>query len=160
MRPTLSRAVIAGFAGTMLVTLGTLFVSPFLRGGSMDLAAIVSDQLSDRWIAGVAIYLGPGGVILPIIYSFAFYPWLAGSPAQRGMSWGLLLWLISQAIVLPAQGDGFFSARTGGPTAAIGSLLGHAVYGLVLGFVAGGAHEPTSGPTRHLGSRFHMRRAG
>ncbi len=160
MRPTLSRVVIAGFAGTMLVTLGTLFVSPFLRGGSMDIAAIVSDQLSDRWIAGVAIYLVLGGVILPLVYGVAFYPWLAGSPAQRGMTWGLLLWLISQGIVLPALGDGFFGARTGGFMAAIGSLLGHVAYGLVLGFVAGGAHEPPSGATRHFDSRMHMRRAG
>jgi hypothetical protein len=38
---------------------------------------------------------------------------------------------------MPMMGGGFFSANMGGMKAALGSLLGHIVYGGLLGWIAG-----------------------
>jgi hypothetical protein len=43
---------------------------------------------------------------------------------------------------------------------ALDSLIGHLIYGLVFGVVAGGAHEPRPHESSHLGSEVHARRAG
>ncbi len=39
---------------------------------------------------------------------------------------------------MPMMGSGVFSSQMGGAMAAMGSLIGHAVYGSLLGAIAGG----------------------
>jgi hypothetical protein len=46
---------------------------------------------------------------------------------------GALLWLTSQLVVMPFMAAGFFSAHIGGLKVAVASLLGHLVYGCLLG---------------------------
>jgi hypothetical protein len=48
-----------------------------------------------------------------------------------------VLSLLAQVIVMPMMGGGFFSSAMGGMTAVIGSLMGHLLYGSVLGAIAG-----------------------
>jgi hypothetical protein len=57
------------------------------------------------------------------------------------MLWGVVLWFLSQAIVTPMMGGGFFSADMGGMMAVVASLMGHVVYGVLLGAIAGAADE-------------------
>ena len=40
-------------------------------------------------------------------------------------------------MVMPMMGGGFFSSQMGGAMAATGSLVGHLVYGGLLGAIAG-----------------------
>ncbi|MCI0462368.1 MAG: hypothetical protein L0Z62_35905, partial [Gemmataceae bacterium] len=54
-----------------------------------------------------------------------------------GITWGVILWVLAQVVVMPMMGAGLFSANAGGLMAAMGSLLGHLVYGGLLGFFAG-----------------------
>ena len=160
MRPNMNRAVFAGFTGSMLITLMTLFVSPFLRGGAMDIATMLSDLFVPSWFGGAATYLLMGGVILPALYARYLYRWLSGNPTRRGMICGLMLWLVSQAVVMPMMGAGFMSVRMGGLMVVIGSLLGHLVYGLVLGFGTGSAHRTTYRATAHFHPGLRLRRVG
>lgn len=67
----------------------------------------------------------------------AIYAHLPGSPAIRGTVWGLVLWLIAQTVVMPMMGSGFFSSAMGGMLAAMGSLIGHILYGSLVGVIAG-----------------------
>ena len=160
MRPNMNRAVFAGFTGSMLIALMTWFVSPFLRGGAMDIATLLSDLLLPSWFGGAVIYLLVGGVILPALYARVLYRWLTGNPAQRGVICGLMLWLISQLVVMPVMGAGFMSARGGGLMVVIGSLLGHLVYGALLGFGTGAAHRSVSRAPAHVHPRLRLRRVG
>jgi hypothetical protein len=57
---------------------------------------------------------------------------------MKGTLWGVVLWFLAQVVVMPMIGGGFFSSQMGGMMAVMGSLIGHAVYGVLLGVIAGG----------------------
>ena len=54
----------------------------------------------------------------------------------KGTVWGVALWLMAQVIVMPMMGAGLFSSNMGGLMAAMGSLVGHVLYGSLLGVIA------------------------
>jgi len=51
--------------------------------------------------------------------------------------------LLAQTVMMPMMGAGFFSMAMGGMMAAMGSLIGHLLYGALLGAIAGGP-EPAA----------------
>lgn len=53
-----------------------------------------------------------------------------------GALWGVVLWLLAQLIVMPMMGAGLFSSAMGGAMAVMGSLVGHLMYGGLLGAIA------------------------
>ena len=77
-----------------------------------------------------------GSLIFRSIYAYALYASLPRSPAVRGTIWGIILWLVAQTVVMPMMGAGVFSSAIGGMMAAMGSLIGHVLYGSVLGVIA------------------------
>ena len=81
-------------------------------------------------------------------------------PVIRGMTWGVMLWLVSQALIVPATGGGMFSSATGGLRVVLESLVGHLVYGLVFGVWLGVPGEEPSEQRHTFGSEPHARRAG
>lgn len=159
MRPNLTRAFVAGFAATIAITLMMYFVTPMMSGGPMDIAALLGGLLGGSWVAGIVAHFVIGSVIFPLVYCFLAFRVLTGSAAVRGMTWGLILWFVSQAAVMPALGGGFFSSQSGGLTAVMDSLVGHLVYGFVFGVGTGGAHARQPAEPA-LGSEVHVRRAG
>ena len=148
MKPNILKACFAGFMATAVITLMVYFVSPGLTGGPSDLAALIATLLGVSWIAGLSAHFLVGTFALPGIYALFLNGWLSGGPAVRGMTWGLLLWLLSQAVIIPLTGGGFFSSHWGGLRAVMDSLIGQLIYGLVLGVLTG---TPRPGPvtTRH-----------
>ena len=140
MRPTLIRAFAGGLIGTVVITLVMYFVSPFVIGGPMDVAAMLASFLGASWVVGLITHFVIGVFALPALYVM-IYPGLGGAPTTRGITWGVILWLLAQAVVLPVTGGGFFSALAGGWRAVIDSLCGHLLYGLVLGAIAGGSRD-------------------
>lgn len=73
------------------------------------------------------------GVILAVIYAVVA-PWLPGSPVVRGALYGIAPFLVAQIVVIPMMGMPIFS---GSIVMAMGSLIGHLVYGAVVGGVYG-----------------------
>jgi uncharacterized membrane protein YagU involved in acid resistance len=138
--PTLARATLGGFAGTVAMTAMMYLVAPMM-GLHMDIAAMLGSMLGGSRIAGMMMHFVNGTVIFPAIYAFALYAHLPGAPAIRGTVWGIVLWLIAQTIVMPMMGAGLSSSAMGGVMAAVGSLIGHLLYGSLLGVLAS-AHEP------------------
>ena len=53
---------------------------------------------------------------------------------MKGITWGLVLWLLAQVVMMPMMGAGFFSVSV---MPAMGSLIGHLAYGWLLGWIAG-----------------------
>jgi hypothetical protein len=138
--PTFAGAVVGGFVGTVVMTAMMYMVAPMM-GLHMDIAAMLASMLGGSWIAGMMMHFINGAVIFPAIYVFALYAHLPGSPAVRGTVWGVALWLIAQTVVMPMMGAGLFSSAMGGVMAAMGSLIGHVLYGSLLGIIAS-APEP------------------
>jgi uncharacterized membrane protein YagU involved in acid resistance len=81
------------------------------------------------WIGHLMI-----GIVLALIYAGLVAPHLPGPPVVRGMLFSLAPWLMAQVVVMPMMGMGLFS---GSLVLAAGSLIGHLVYGAVLGAVVG-----------------------
>jgi uncharacterized membrane protein YagU involved in acid resistance len=133
--PTFARAALGGFIGTLAMTVMMYVVAPMM-GLHMDIAAMLGSMLGGSWIAGLMMHFVNGSVIFPAIYVYALYARLPGSPVVRGTVWGVVLWLIAQTVVMPMMGAGLFSSAMGGVMAAMGSLIGHTLYGSLLGVVA------------------------
>lgn len=138
MHPNLGRAVAAGFVGTLVMTLMMYFVSPVMMAMKMDIAAMLGSMLGVSWAAGMMMHFVNGSLIFPAIYTYLLFERLPGSPALRGAMWGTILWIVAQTVVMPMMGAGFFSSQMGGMMAAVGSLVGHLIYGGLLGAVASG----------------------
>jgi hypothetical protein len=140
MHPNFSRALAGGFAGTLAITIVMYVVAPMM-GLHMDIADMLSSVLGGSWTAGFVMHVVNGTIIFPAIFTFALYGLLPGPSTVKGAVWGVALWLMAQLIVMPMMGAGIFSSNIGGMMAAGGSLVGHLLYGSVLGAIAG-APEP------------------
>ncbi len=111
-------------------------VAPMMGLRIMDIAAMLGSMLSGSWTAGLLMPFVNGAVIFPTNYAYALYAHLPGSPVVRGTVWGVALWLVAQTVVMPMMGAGLFSSAKGGIMAAMGSLIGHILYGSLLGTIA------------------------
>ncbi|MGQ0701945.1 MAG: DUF6789 family protein [Gemmatimonadales bacterium] len=147
MKPNTGKAILGGLIGTIAITMMMYWVGPLMGFMKMDIAQGLGDFLGIGWTAGLIMHFVNGTIIFPLIYALALYQVLPGSPVVKGLTWGAILWLIAQVVVMPMMGAGVFSANMGGAVTASGSLLGHLVYGALLGGIAGrptaiGAAQP------------------
>ncbi len=146
MHPNIGKTIGGGFIGSLVMTMMMYFVAPMM-GLKMDIAAMLGGMLGIGWTGGMLLHLANGTIIFPLIYAFVLYGWLPGGPVLKGITWGVSLWLIAQVVVMPMMGAGMFSAAMGGMMAAGGSLVGHVLYGALLGAIAGEA-IPAGVPAR------------
>lgn len=135
----LSRSILGGALGTAAITLMMYFVAPVMTGRPMDISRLLGKMLGGSWPAGMAMHVMLGTIVFPLLYAFLVYGMLPGKPVFKGIAWGAMLWLVAQLVVMPIMGAGLFSANAGGLAAAMGSLMGHAIYGALLGSIAGQA---------------------
>jgi uncharacterized membrane protein YagU involved in acid resistance len=101
----------------------------------MNPANMLAAQMGGVVVLGWAGHLMIG-IVLALIYSAFALTRLPGPSAVRGAIFSLAPWLMAQVVVMPMMGMGLFSSSV---TMAGGSLIGHLVYGAVLGAVIGGA---------------------
>jgi len=132
MRINIGRAVLAGIAGTVVMTAVGLWVAPIMGIPRMNpaemLAGAMGGLMALGWMAHFMI-----GVILAVIYA-AVASRIPGPPALRGGLYGIAPFLVAQIMVMPMMGMPVFS---GSATMAMGSLIGHLIYGAVVGAVYG-----------------------
>jgi uncharacterized protein DUF6789 len=135
MSVNFGRAAFGGFVGTLVMT-AMMYMVALMMGLHVDIAGTLGSMLGGSWAAGMALHFVNGTLIFPAIYAYALTGWLPGSPAIKGTIWGVALWLIAQAAIMPMMGAGLFSSAMGGMMAAMGSLVGHLLYGSLLGAIA------------------------
>ena len=136
MKPNIWKAFAGGFIGTVMLTLMERFVAPMM-GVRMDIVAKLGEMTHTGMAGGLFIHFLNGSVIFPLIYVYLLYRWLPGAPWQKGLLWGVILWLGVETVMMPMMGGGIFSAGMGGMKAVMAALLGHLVYGVLLGAIAG-----------------------
>lgn len=153
MRPDIGKALLGGFLGTAVMTAMMYWVAPMMLPGPMDIAGMLGGMLGVSWEVGMLIHFVNGTVIFPLIYAVALYGVLPGQPWLKGSLWGIALWVLAGLAVMPMAGAGLFWANAPAPAmTAFMSLVGHIVYGAILGAVAGWAVEdvrsrPREAPT-------------
>jgi uncharacterized protein DUF6789 len=140
------RTIPAGIVATLVMTLMT-YAAPHLGGPRMDIAAMLGSSLhggqmpaplSSYWWMGMMMHWVNGAILFPLFYAYVLYPLLPGPAWVRGLTLGLILWFIEEAMVLPMMGNGFFSAKAPNPMMAVmAGLMAHLIYGTILGALAG-----------------------
>jgi len=131
----LGRAVTAGLVGTAMMTV-LMLAAPMMGLPPMPIGEMLGAFLGIGAVAGWGMHFFIG-VVLAAIYALTFAGRLPGRPVLGGMVFGSGVFLLAQLVVTPMMGGGVFS---GGNAAMIaGSLMGHLVYGGLLGAIYGPA---------------------
>ncbi|MFN2565049.1 MAG: DUF6789 family protein [Gemmatimonadaceae bacterium] len=132
MQRNWGRAILAGLVATLVMTAVGLWVAPLMGIPAMNpavmLAGAMGGSLALGWVAHLMV-----GSVLAVGYAVVA-PALAGPPWLRGAVYGVAPWLLAQLMVMPMMGAPVFS---GSLVLAGGSLLGHLVYGAVVGAIYG-----------------------
>lgn len=139
------RAVLGGFIATLVMTI-IMYMAPMMGMPKMDIAGMLGSMMSGSmpppssaaWWMGMIVHFFLGSVLFSLIYAYLLYSALRGSNWMRGAEWGTVLWLLAQVVVMPMMGSGVFSTHTPAPAMMVmGSLVGHLVYGAILGAISG-----------------------
>ncbi len=139
MNPNIIKAILGGIVGTLMMSLMMRFAAPMMIGQPMDIAAMLGNMMGGVYALGMAAHIMLGVLVFPLIYTILVYRLLPGGPLIKGLTWGLILWLIAETMVMPMAGAGFFMSEIGGMKAVMAALMGHLVYGGLLGVIAGRA---------------------
>jgi uncharacterized membrane protein YagU involved in acid resistance len=142
MRINWSRAALAGVLGTGVMTAVGLWAAPMMGIPAMNPASMLAGPMGGSAVLGWAGHLMIG-TVLALVYA-TLVQWLPGAPWLRGALYGLAPWLLAQLVVIPMMGMPVFS---GSAALAVGSLVGHLVYGAVVGATYGTGALPA--PRRH-----------
>jgi uncharacterized membrane protein YagU involved in acid resistance len=125
-------AILGGFAATVVFTLVARYVAPVLIGHPMDVPAVLGGFTGLGATAGLVIHFVIGTLIFPIAYLIVA-PFVPGAGWVRGVAFMVAMWLLAALIVMPVAGVGLFF---GGAREAVTALIGHIVFGAILGAVA------------------------
>ena len=132
------RATAAGVIGTAVITalwqvepaigLPRIAVGHILSTFMAVSVAHLNVGIAGGWVVHFIV-----GVLLALLYAGVFAERLPGSPVWRGATYGVLVFILAQALFMPLVGGGFFSR--GDVELLLGSLLGHIAYGIVVGWI-------------------------
>ena len=132
-----ARAAIAGLVGTAAMT-ALLLVEPSIGLPKIAMGQVLSTSLG---LTTAHLAIGPAlgwclhfviGMVLAVIYAWAFDARLPGPPVVRGMLYGAMVFVVAQVVFMPLVGGGLFSR--GDLELITGSLLAHLLYGGVIGW--------------------------
>lgn len=140
MEKNFGKAVVAGLTGTFVMTVVVL-MAPLMGIPPMPIGKMLAGFMGIPevlgWIAHFMI-----GTVLALIYAYYIVSRLKGNGLVRGAIYGLLPWFAAQIMVNPMMGAGIFAINTPSPVLMVmGSLIGHLVYGAVLGGILGTSKE-------------------
>jgi uncharacterized membrane protein YagU involved in acid resistance len=133
MQSLILKAVIAGVVGSLVMSAVGVYAAPMMGMERMNPADMLAGQMGGSMVIGWLGHLMVGA-ILAVIYALLFASRLPGPPAVRGAIFSLAPWLMAQLLVMPMMGMPVFS---GSMSMAMGSLIGHVIYGLVIGGMIG-----------------------
>lgn len=119
--------------GSLAMSMVGTYVAPMMGIPPMNPANMLAAQMGGSLVLGWMGHLMIG-VVLALIYAKLALTHLPGPGAARGAVFSLAPWLMAQIVVIPMMGMGLFS---GSMLLAGGSLIGHVVYGGILGSVTG-----------------------
>jgi hypothetical protein len=143
MKLVTKNAVLAGLAGTAAMTV-LMLAAPLMGAPPMNIGAMLGSVMGGSaalgWLAHFMI-----GVGLAVVYATVFVSRLPGPAVARGALFSVPPWLVAQLVVMPMMGAGLFS---GSAIVAGASLMGHLVYGAVVGAVYGTASCNTCTPVQ------------
>jgi uncharacterized membrane protein YagU involved in acid resistance len=140
MKIDAGRAVLAGVVGTVVMTMVGVFAAPMMGIPRMNPAVMLAGAMGGNMVLGWAGHFMIG-IVLAVSYALAA-PLLPGPGVVRGALFAIAPWLMAQLVVIPMMGMPVFS---GSAPMAMGSLVGHLMYGAVVGGIYG--TQPAAQPS-------------
>ncbi|MBE0437204.1 MAG: hypothetical protein IBX56_15535 [Methylomicrobium sp.] len=137
MKLNLTKILAGGFAGTLLMSLMMQYGAPMMVGQPMDIAAMIGNMMGGVYAIGMTMHIMLGVLVFPLLYALVMFRFLPGPPWLKGLLYGSILWFLAATMVMPMAGAGFFMSEIGGIKAAMAALMGHWVYGGLLGAIVG-----------------------
>ena len=133
-----ARVIAAGLIGTAAMTVIGLYGAPMMGIPAMNPAVMLAGAMGGNLALGWAGHLMIG-VALAAGYAVVGTQ-IPGPVVFRGALYAIAPFLLAQLVVMPMMGMPLFS---GSLPMAMGSLIGHLVYGAVVGAVYGtpGTHR-------------------
>jgi uncharacterized membrane protein len=145
------KGVVAGGVATaalsvVMLIIGTTGFQPQLAPTHLLLALL---DAPTEYTLGWILHSLSGSVLFGSLFTYIEPRLGADSHAKSGILYGLILWLVTMLIVMPAAGVGYFGFQLS-VFAPLVALVLHVVYGAVLGWTYGKL-SPTCDPftTRH-----------
>lgn len=129
-------ALFSGVAATIAMTVFTLMAP--LMGIEMDIPAMLSGTMGAPIIIGWAAHFMIG-IILALSFAAIYYPKFGSkNKIKSGIIFSIIPWLMSQVVIMPMMsimnGGSYFSGFfSGSIILAMASLMGHLLFGVVLG---------------------------
>lgn len=157
MRSTLTAGIVAGLiAGVVFGIMMTLMHAPAPDGGTMPMMAMVAKVVGSTSLAAGWLYHLFNSAVIGGLFGWLLGRRVGGfgSAAGWGAAYGLLWWVLGGLILMPMfLGMPAFAPLQMMRPVAMASLLGHVIFGLILGtaFVSlrGSAGHPPLGSARH-----------
>lgn len=137
MNSNITRMLLGGMAGTLIMSLMMRFVAPILIGHPMDIAAMLGNILGNIYFFGFSVHMILGIIVFPYIYVILLRQILPGATLVKGLLFGTILWLIAETLIMPIAGAGFFMSEIGGVIAIMAALMGHWIYGGLISVITG-----------------------
>ena len=129
----IGRSILAGLTGTAVMTM-LMLAAPLMGMPKMSIGEMLGSFLQIGAVAGWGVHVLIG-LTLALIYAGVAAAILPGAPALRGALYGFTVFLVAQIVITPMMGGGIFSG--GDVRMIMGSLLGHLVYGGLVGAIYG-----------------------
>lgn len=126
--------MLAGLVATVVLSL--LMVLKNLMGLMPDLnvIAMLAKQMGTGPLMGWVAHFLIGVVGYGIVYGLIFSQLPLGGHAVRGMTLGLVGWLVMMVVLLPMMGAGLFGTQMpSGMMVPVATLILHLIFGAVLG---------------------------
>jgi len=135
-----TKVITAGIAATAVMSIVAVMVAPMMGMPKMDFGTMLgtnNPMMAMPYMAGWMMHFVVG-IVLTAIYASIFINKLSGSYTVRGIIFAMIPFIIAQSMMMPMMGNGFWSSASEVQMMAImGSLIGHIVFGAVLGTVYG-----------------------
>ncbi|PRY71819.1 DUF6789 family protein [Halomonas ventosae] len=142
MSTRLLRGLMAGFAATLVISLILILrlaagIIPWYDPIEvMNLAAQDLLGAPDSRLLAWGIHFVVGTLIWGLLFAL-LVPYLPGrTPTRRGLAFGVGSWLVVMLTVFPLAGSGLFGLGFG-LVAPLSMLIGHLIFGAVIGAVYG-----------------------
>ena len=133
----LSKTILAGLVATAAMTV-LMIMAPMMGMPKMNIGAMLGGMMGMSATVGWVMHF-----IIGVIFALG-YTYVIGnklpiqSPLVRGMVYGFIVFVVAQVMMFIMGSMGMMPAPSGDATMAmIGSLMGHLVYGAVLGAMVG-----------------------
>lgn len=139
----LGRSILAGLVGTAVMTM-LMLAAPLMGMPKMPIGEMLGSFLHIGAVAGWGVHVLIG-LTLALMYAAVAAAVLPGAPALRGAIYGFGVFLVAQIVVTPMMGGGVFSG--GDVRMIMGSLVGHLIYGGLVGAIYGWNRSSSSTPS-------------